>query len=158
MKYIQTYESFLNENKEIPDAIYHFSYPSAILSILESDKLFAKNLDYERKLSISFTRDINFWKKGISGFKPVRKGAFLAVNTKALKKDGVFLKDFLFKGVKNFDYSKEDEVRAYPTNNELQISKYLDAVGFTKYAKSEAFFVEKIKEFCEQKGIKIIEI
>ena len=89
MKYVKTYESFLNESKGIPDVLYHFSSPSAILSILEMNILYAKNLDYERKLSVSFTRDVNFWKKAISVFKQVRKGAYIAVDARKIEADKI---------------------------------------------------------------------
>ncbi len=158
MKYVKTFESFLNESKGIPDVLYHFSSPSAILSILEMDILYAKNLDYERKLSVSFTRDVNFWKKAISGFKPVRKGAYIAVDARKIEADKIPLSDFVFKGARNFDYAAEDEVRAYPQNNELPIEKYLIEVGLTKHAAKEEVFAKKLRDYCEKNGIKIVEV
>ena len=158
MENLLTFEEFLLENKNIPKFLYHFTYLSSLCEIISSGILYAKNIDEKHMLSISFTSDINFFKRSISGFKSDRKACALVVNSKKILKDNIELSPFVYKSIKNFDYAKENEYRAYPKDGQLNILKYIEEVILTKYANKNPFFVNKLENICKENNIKISNI
>lgn len=150
----KTFEEFINEKKSnnvTEDILYHFTSVYGVVGIIEDKKIKTNlNRDYMDAKSSSFTTDFNFHKKSISGFKVGKKAVCLVFDAAAMRKDNIKMYYHIYAGTKDFDYSKEAEVRVDGNVS----TKYLQKVIFieNKAIKDPHFYKEALK-FVKKKNI-----
>lgn len=102
---------YIYKEKQLNE-IYHFTSSYSAMNILFDNVLrHDMNRDYLDSESTSFTTDINFYKKGISGFKQYKKAIALVFDINKLEKNSYKPKAHIYEGSKDYDYSKEEEIR-----------------------------------------------
>lgn len=131
--------------------LYHFTSASAALQILQTGRLRSDlNRDYMDKGNVSFTTDINFYKRAVSGFGAAKKAVALAVDSEALQANGFVVTPHVYSGTKEYDYSKEKEVRVKGDVPAKYVSK---VILIEKNVGKEPYFVEKLTHYAKEKNI-----
>ena len=164
INYCQTYKEFkklLEESeKQVSESkIYHFTYLSSAYEILDSNKLMSRHGELNSNYPfISFTSNIDFYKKGIAGFKPNRRACAFELDSTKMKNDNLNLFYFEYKSIKNKNYSNELEIRY--KGPDINILKYINKIYlFHRNIKdSDSHFLEKLKNIANKNNIEIIDI
>lgn len=143
--------NMVNEAKVTENIIYHFTSVYGVVSIL-NDKIIRHDLnrDYLDADNVSFTTDFDFYKRAISKFTPKKKTVALVFDAAKMRTDGYKMYYHTYKGTKDYDYSKEAEVRVKGSVP----AKYIKEIIFIdKFGQKDPVFYKQAIDRVKQSKI-----